>query len=145
MMFGFGKRRQTPATSGRLAMKGGTAPDGPLRCSFCNKSQHDVCKLIAGPEVFICDDCVEVCKEIIADDTRFMTPEERKRHEEQQQVAADAARTAPGHDILVCRLCAMPTLFNEALIVEARGGLCAGCVAAVEAAAVIRRSDSGSE
>ena len=42
-----------------------------LRCSFCNKDQHDVRKLIAGPTVFICDECVDVCNDIIADDNRF--------------------------------------------------------------------------
>ena len=41
-----------------------------LRCSFCNKDQNDVRKLIAGPTVFICDECVEVCNDIIADDSR---------------------------------------------------------------------------
>jgi ATP-dependent Clp protease ATP-binding subunit ClpX len=41
-----------------------------LRCSFCNKDQSDVRKLIAGPTVFICDECVEVCDDIIADDNR---------------------------------------------------------------------------
>ena len=35
-----------------------------LRCSFCNKDQNDVRKLIAGPTVFICDECVEVCNEL---------------------------------------------------------------------------------
>src|SRR5919202_2017668 len=35
-----------------------------LRCSFCNKDQNDVRKLIAGPTVFICDECVEVCNDI---------------------------------------------------------------------------------
>ncbi len=42
-----------------------------LRCSFCNKDQNDVRKLIAGPTVFICDECVDVCNDIIADDSRF--------------------------------------------------------------------------
>ena len=42
--------------------------DDILRCSFCSKSQNDVKKLIAGPTVYICDECVEVCNEIIADD-----------------------------------------------------------------------------
>ena len=42
-----------------------------LRCSFCNKDQNDVRKLIAGPTVFICDECVDVCNDIIADDTKF--------------------------------------------------------------------------
>ena len=39
-----------------------------LRCSFCNKSQNDVRKLIAGPTVFICDECVTVCQDIIDED-----------------------------------------------------------------------------
>ena len=42
--------------------------DDVLHCSFCNKSQNDVKKLIAGPTVFICDECVDVCNEIISDD-----------------------------------------------------------------------------
>ncbi len=42
-----------------------------LRCSFCNKSQNDVRKLIAGPTVFICDECVAVCQDIIDEDQSF--------------------------------------------------------------------------
>ena len=42
-----------------------------LRCSFCNKLQNEVKKLIAGPNVFICDECIEVCAEIIHDDISF--------------------------------------------------------------------------
>jgi ATP-dependent Clp protease ATP-binding subunit ClpX len=42
--------------------------DDILRCSFCSKSQNEVKKLIAGPTVYICDECVDVCNEIIADD-----------------------------------------------------------------------------
>jgi H+/Cl- antiporter ClcA len=37
-----------------------------LRCSFCNREEKDVKKLIAGPNVFICDECVETCREVIA-------------------------------------------------------------------------------
>jgi len=40
----------------------------PLYCSFCGKSQHEVRKLIAGPTVFICDECVELCMEIIREE-----------------------------------------------------------------------------
>lgn len=40
----------------------------PLRCSFCNKSQRDVKKLIAGPTVRICNDCVAICNDILAED-----------------------------------------------------------------------------
>jgi ATP-dependent Clp protease ATP-binding subunit ClpX len=39
-----------------------------LYCSFCGKSQHEVKKLIAGPSVFICDECIELCNEIISDE-----------------------------------------------------------------------------
>ena len=40
-----------------------------LYCSFCGKSQHEVRKLIAGPSVFICDECIELCNDIIRDET----------------------------------------------------------------------------
>ena len=41
-----------------------------LYCSFCGKSQHEVKKLIAGPTVFICDECVELCMDIIKEENR---------------------------------------------------------------------------
>ncbi len=41
-----------------------------LYCSFCGKSQHEVKKLIAGPTVFICDECVELCNDIIREETK---------------------------------------------------------------------------
>ncbi|MBN9593039.1 MAG: ATP-dependent Clp protease ATP-binding subunit ClpX, partial [Alphaproteobacteria bacterium] len=49
-----------------------------LYCSFCGKSQHEVRKLIAGPTVFICDECVELCMEIIREEnkTSFMKSRE---------------------------------------------------------------------
>ena len=39
--------------------------DSRLKCSFCGKSQDQVKKLIAGPEVYICDECVELCNQIL--------------------------------------------------------------------------------
>ena len=45
-----------------------------LYCSFCGKSQHEVRKLIAGPSVFICDECIELCNDIIRDETQSETP-----------------------------------------------------------------------
>jgi ATP-dependent Clp protease ATP-binding subunit ClpX len=39
-----------------------------LLCSFCGKSQDEVKKLIAGPSVYICDECIQLCNEIIAED-----------------------------------------------------------------------------
>lgn len=58
-----------------------------LYCSFCGKSQHEVRKLIAGPSVFVCDECVELCNDIIREEVqeetnaaqsrnKFLTPEE---------------------------------------------------------------------
>ena len=41
-----------------------------LYCSFCGKSQHEVRKLIAGPTVFICDECVDLCTDIIREETK---------------------------------------------------------------------------
>ncbi|MBW7926462.1 MAG: AAA family ATPase, partial [Burkholderiaceae bacterium] len=41
-----------------------------LYCSFCGKSQHEVRKLIAGPSVFICDECIELCNDIVRDETQ---------------------------------------------------------------------------
>lgn len=45
-----------------------------LHCSFCEKSQHEVRRLIAGPEVFICSECIDLCNEIIweADQTEAL-------------------------------------------------------------------------
>jgi len=40
-----------------------------LYCSFCGKSQHEVRKLIAGPSVFICDECIELCNDIIREES----------------------------------------------------------------------------
>ena len=39
--------------------------EGGLHCSFCGKSQHEVRKLIAGPSAFVCDECIELCNNII--------------------------------------------------------------------------------
>jgi len=44
---------------------------GYLTCSFCGKGQDDVKKLIAGPEVYICDECIELCKDIIAEEAKL--------------------------------------------------------------------------
>jgi ATP-dependent Clp protease ATP-binding subunit ClpX len=48
----------------------GTDSKNTLYCSFCGKSQHEVRKLIAGPTVFICDECVELCMDIIREENK---------------------------------------------------------------------------
>ena len=52
-------------TSGLNQVADKSAGDKLLYCSFCGKSQHEVRKLIAGPSVFICDECIELCNDII--------------------------------------------------------------------------------
>jgi len=52
-----------------MADKKGTTGEKVLYCSFCGKSQHEVKKLIAGPSVFICDECIELCNDIISDES----------------------------------------------------------------------------
>ena len=72
-----------------------------LRCSFCNKDQNDVRKLIAGPTVFICDECVDVCNDIIADDRRaegkttrtgLPTPQEIKKFLDEYVIGQEQAK-----------------------------------------------------
>lgn len=52
----------------------GSDSKSTLYCSFCGKSQHEVRKLIAGPTVFICDECVELCNDIIREETKGGIP-----------------------------------------------------------------------
>ena len=42
--------------------------ESPLRCSFCGKTQDEVKKIIAGPSVYICDECIELCNDIIEEE-----------------------------------------------------------------------------
>ena len=51
-----------------MAEKKGSSTEKTLYCSFCGKSQHEVKKLIAGPSVFVCDECIDLCNEIIRDE-----------------------------------------------------------------------------
>ena len=99
-----------------------------LRCSFCRKNQHDVRKLIAGPSVFICDECVAVCLEIIADDTRITGATVL----EPPNVSVTAPQ-APGLAVR-CSLCKMPMVIEDALPVLNRGVLCPGCLGEIQTA-----------
>ena len=75
-----------------MADKKGSSSEKVLYCSFCGKSQHEVKKLIAGPSVFICDECIELCNDIIRDEV----PAEAADAEGGQVRPADArARSRP--------------------------------------------------
>jgi ATP-dependent Clp protease ATP-binding subunit ClpX len=54
--------------------------DKLLYCSFCGKSQHEVKKLIAGPSVFVCDECVDLCNDIIREEMQEMADEKNDTH-----------------------------------------------------------------
>src|SRR6218665_3681172 len=60
-----------------MAEKKGTSTEKVLYCSFCGKSQHEVKKLIAGPSVFICDECIELCNDIVRDEVPADAPQAR--------------------------------------------------------------------
>jgi ATP-dependent Clp protease ATP-binding subunit ClpX len=60
-----------------MAEKKGNSSEKVLYCSFCGKSQHEVKKLIAGPSVFICDECIELCNDIVRDEVPAESPQAR--------------------------------------------------------------------
>ena len=75
--------------------------DRHLRCSFCGKSRDEVRKLIAGPTVYICDECVNLCNDIIAEDweeakeeisSKLRKPSEIKHHLDQYVIGQDRAK-----------------------------------------------------
>lgn len=58
---------------------GNNSDDKLLHCNFCGKSQHEVRKLIAGPSVYVCDECVELCNDIIREELQESSEETDKR------------------------------------------------------------------
>lgn len=104
-----------------------------LRCSFCQKDQNDVRKLIAGPSVFICDECVGVCVDIIANDSRITGATVTE-----PTAAQVAAPQALGLAVR-CSLCKMPMVIEDALPIPNRGVLCPGCIGEIRAAIAEQR------
>jgi ATP-dependent Clp protease ATP-binding subunit ClpX len=64
-----------------MADKKGNSGEKTLYCSFCGKSQHEVKKLIAGPSVFICDECIDLCNDIIRDELPALEDATKDRSE----------------------------------------------------------------
>ncbi len=71
--------------------------DSRLKCSFCGKTQDQVKKLIAGPEVYICDECVELCNEIL--DEEFFENKDKEKSETDETHGADISRVPKPHEI----------------------------------------------
>jgi hypothetical protein len=105
---------------------------GPLvRCSFCNKSQRDVEKMVAGPTVNICSECVAICVDVLERNIRSglppePSPEAVKRGEE----------LLSGNGAIRCALCSAIRPLDESVQVPRRGWLCRPC--ALEAAKATR-------
>ena len=68
-----------------------TVKDTLLRCSFCGKTQEDVKKIIAGPTVYICDECIDLCNEIM---------EEEYQNEISEEFQQDLLKPAEIKDVL---------------------------------------------
>ncbi|MEN9704716.1 MAG: hypothetical protein RLZZ393_595, partial [Pseudomonadota bacterium] len=76
-----------------------TTDDGKLLyCSFCGKSQHEVRKLIAGPSVFVCDECVELCNDIIREELEDKTEQSRDKLPKPHELKAALDEYVIGQD-----------------------------------------------
>src|SRR5215217_8185409 len=73
-------------------------PEELLCCSFCGKSQNDVKKLIAGPGVYVCNECIDICNEIINDDERAETSSTRTTLPKPQEISAFLDEYVIGQD-----------------------------------------------
>src|SRR5881296_2655396 len=93
-------------------------PEAKVHCSFCGKSQDEVRKLIAGPTVYICDECIDLCNDIIA--------EECDREETSQAVA-------PASPSEWCRVCRLPKAAAELLAIPDVGYVCRRCIDMIRA------------
>ena len=71
--------------------------DSRLKCSFCGKTQDQVKKLIAGPEVYICDECVELCNEIL--DEEIFEGKEKEKAEEAKKADGEFKDIPKPHEI----------------------------------------------
>ncbi|HBE83147.1 MAG TPA: ATP-dependent Clp protease ATP-binding subunit ClpX, partial [Blastocatellia bacterium] len=73
-------------------------PEELLCCSFCGKSQNDVKKLIAGPGVYVCNECIDICNEIINDDEQTATAANRANLPKPQEIKAFLDEYVIGQD-----------------------------------------------
>ena len=72
----------------------GKHDDGKLLyCSFCGKSQHEVRKLIAGPSVFVCDECVELCNDIIREELEEKAEKTREKLPKPHEIKKSSTST----------------------------------------------------
>jgi hypothetical protein len=104
-----------------------------LKSSFCDKDEHQVKKLIAGPKVFICDECIEVCLDILNDDVRFAKAQALKDGKPANGIA-DTPGSGPAEIRVMCALCRRPISVSDGLLIQNRWVLCSECIGEIEAA-----------
>ena len=93
-------------------------PDELMRCSFCNKSPFDIRRLVAGPGAKICDDCVQVCVEILGGGTAAQAP-------------PGSAKLLEWQGQVYCSICQTEVPDEDVVPVGDRGFLCRPCLAAL--------------
>ena len=112
----FWKRRQGPAD----------VMTGPLvRCSFCNKSQREVAKMVAGPHVSICSECVEICRVLLSNDDTVIEPQTPEQFEVSERLIS-------GNNAIRCALCSAVRPLSESVQISGRGWLCRSCARAAQ-------------
>ena len=99
------------------------------RCSFCNKSRADVWKIIAGPDVFICNECVDTCCEILDEDPSAGDDELGGL----DRLLSQLIKAKEG-SMSLCRLCFSSVPVEELTTIPQRGALCRACIDAVRQA-----------
>lgn len=100
------------------------ASEPKLICSFCGKSEDQVRKLIAGPSVYICEECVDICNEILEKESEHETP-----------AGEPPRRGTIFNPEASCALCHLRKPSEELSAVPDRGFICTVCLDAVTAAA----------
>jgi len=98
-------------------------PGKTYTCSFCGKSQDEVRKLIAGPTVYICDECIDLCNDIIAEEV-----------DHEAQLEGPASPVSSPNAPTWCRVCQLPKPAEEVVAVPELGFVCHRCVDMIRAA-----------
>jgi hypothetical protein len=98
-----------------------------VNCSFCGKSQDEVRKLIAGQNVYICDECVDLCNDIIA--------EECEREAQEEPGAATPSASDPLVPASKCIVCCLPKDLTDLLLLPNAGFVCCSCAQAIRSVA----------
>ena len=103
-----------------------------LRCSFCNKSARDVTKIVSGPQVTICSECVTICQDILKEDALLSSGFDPAAVEHSEALIT-------GGSAMRCALCEAVRPLDESIRITNRGWLCWHCARDVRAAVEARQ------